>query len=204
MEFSPSPRLSHDIWTSHLRGRSLVLGGDDLFATQFLAHETCTRCPTACPAHARCGDPEGCLALRNTKRCLCAASRGGRPHACIPPEPPLSPDFDVDQNLVYAGSRNGAIKRFDGRTRAPGPNLLGDVFLKSSNSITYLNIIKDWQLLVSTIRGAVRFSRDRRFHLKNSPYSTPPVRPDRDIRYSLPLRDATAYGVTRACQFIPT
>ncbi len=60
---------------------------------------------------------------------------------------------------MYTGSRNGSIRRFDTRTRGPGLTLLGEAFTKSSNSITYLNIIKDWQLLVSTIRGAVSFSR---------------------------------------------
>jgi len=60
-----------------------------------------------------------------------------------------------EENLVYTGSRNGAIRRFDTRTRAPGPTLLSDVFTRSSNSITYVNVIKDWQLLVSTIRGTI-------------------------------------------------
>jgi len=60
-----------------------------------------------------------------------------------------------EECLVYTGSRNGSIRRFDTRTRAPGLTLLGEAFTKSSNSITYLNIIKDWQLLVSTIRGAI-------------------------------------------------
>ncbi|KAH9049945.1 hypothetical protein EDB84DRAFT_846641 [Lactarius hengduanensis] len=58
-----------------------------------------------------------------------------------------------EESLVYTGSRNGSIRRFDTRTRAPGPTLLSEEFTKSSNSITYLNVIKDWQLLVSTIRG---------------------------------------------------
>ncbi len=47
--------------------------------------------------------------------------------------------------------------RFDTRTRAPGSTLLSGVYAKSSNSITYLNVIKNWQLLVSTIRGTVRW-----------------------------------------------
>ncbi|KAH9080574.1 hypothetical protein EDB83DRAFT_995340 [Lactarius deliciosus] len=60
-----------------------------------------------------------------------------------------------EESLVYTGSRNGSIRRFDTRTRAPGPTLLSEEFTKSSNSITYLNVIKDWQLLVSTIRGTI-------------------------------------------------
>ncbi|KAH9065448.1 WD40-repeat-containing domain protein [Lactarius vividus] len=60
-----------------------------------------------------------------------------------------------EEGLVYTGSRNGSIRRFDTRTRAPGPTLLSEEFTKSSNSITYLNVIKDWQLLVSTIRGTI-------------------------------------------------
>lgn len=62
----------------------------------------------------------------------------------------------MKQCLVYTGARNGSIKRFDTRTRAPGLALLGDAKTKSCDSVIYLNIIKDWQLLVSTIRGAVR------------------------------------------------
>ncbi|KAH8998613.1 hypothetical protein EDB92DRAFT_1836182 [Lactarius akahatsu] len=60
-----------------------------------------------------------------------------------------------EESLVYTGSRNGSIRRFDTRTRAPGLTLLSEEFTKSSNSITYLNVIKDWQLLVSTIRGTI-------------------------------------------------
>ncbi|KAI9443186.1 hypothetical protein H4582DRAFT_1166474 [Lactarius indigo] len=60
-----------------------------------------------------------------------------------------------EESLVYTGSRNGSIRRFDTRTRAPGPTLLSEVFTKSSDSITYLNVIMDWQLLVSTIRGTI-------------------------------------------------
>jgi hypothetical protein len=69
---------------------------------------------------------------------------------------PSRPTCNANQCLVYTGSRSGSIRRFDTRTRAPGLTLLGEAFTKSSNSITYLNIIKDWQLLVSTIRGVVR------------------------------------------------
>jgi len=72
-----------------------------------------------------------------------------------------------EESLVYTGSRNGSIRRFDTRTRAPGLTLLGEAFTKSSDSITYLNVIKDWQLLVSTIRGTieifdVRFLKEAR------------------------------------------
>jgi hypothetical protein len=82
---------------------------------------------------------------------------------------PSRPTCDANQCLVYTGSRNGSIRRFDTRTRAPGLTLLGEAFTKSSNSITYLNIIKDWQLLVSTIRGAVSFFVFF-FSLGNHPY----------------------------------
>jgi WD repeat-containing protein 21A len=60
-----------------------------------------------------------------------------------------------EESLVYTGSRNGSIRRFDTRTRASGTTLLSEVFTESSNSITYLNVIKDWQLLVSTICGTI-------------------------------------------------
>ncbi|KAI0304451.1 hypothetical protein B0F90DRAFT_1815779 [Multifurca ochricompacta] len=73
-----------------------------------------------------------------------------------------------EENLVYTGSRNGSIRRFDTRTRAIGPSLLSDVFAKSSNSVVYLNIIKDWQLLVSTIRGVIEIF-DVRYLQENRP-----------------------------------
>jgi len=60
-----------------------------------------------------------------------------------------------EESLVYTGSRNGSIRRFDTRTRAPGSTLLSEVFTRSSNSITYLNVIRDWQLLVSTMSGTI-------------------------------------------------
>jgi len=69
-----------------------------------------------------------------------------------------------EECLVYTGSRSGSIRRFDTRTRAPGQTLLGEAFTASSNSITYLNIIKDWQLLVSTIRGAIEIFDLRFLH----------------------------------------
>lgn len=65
------------------------------------------------------------------------------------------------ESLVYTGSRNGSIRRFDTRTRASGTTLLSDMFTRSSNSITYLNVIKDWQLLVSTICGTIEIFDSR-------------------------------------------
>lgn len=119
MKVSLSPNLACDVWTSHLRDRSLVLGVR-----------------------------QRALLIQDVES-LADAWR-------------LETHSDVfalhqEENLVYAGSRNGSIRRFDTRMRAPGQTLLGEPssFVKSSNSITYLNVIKDWQLLVSTIRGAI-------------------------------------------------
>ncbi|KAH9980307.1 WD40-repeat-containing domain protein [Lactifluus volemus] len=78
-----------------------------------------------------------------------------------------------EENLVYTGSRSGIIRRFDTRTRSPGLNILGDVFAKSNNSITYLNIIQDWRLLVSTIRGAIELF-DVRYLRETRPFLTLP------------------------------
>ncbi|KAI0251976.1 hypothetical protein BJV78DRAFT_382540 [Lactifluus subvellereus] len=116
-KLSPPPRLACDIWTSHLRGRSLVLG---VRQRALLMQDV---------------ESLGDVWRLDTQSDVFAVHQ--------------------EENLVYAGARNGTIKRFDARTRAPGRNLLGDVFAESSNSITYLNIIRDWQLLVSTIRGAI-------------------------------------------------
>ncbi|KAF8262274.1 hypothetical protein EI94DRAFT_716681 [Lactarius quietus] len=133
VRLSPPPYLACDIWTSNLRDRSLVLGG----GYALIHHPKLmgdSRCATACLACSR------------------LESLGDIRH--------LETHSDVfalhqEENLVYTGSRNGAIRRFDTRTRAPGPTLLSDVFTRSSNSITYVNVIKDWQLLVSTIRGTI-------------------------------------------------
>ncbi|KAF8501025.1 quinon protein alcohol dehydrogenase-like superfamily, partial [Russula emetica] len=117
VKVSLSPDLACDVWTSHLRDRSLVLG-----------------------VRKRALLMQDIESLTDAWR--------------------LETHSDVfalhqEECLVYTGSRNGSIRRFDTRTRAPGLTLLGEAFTKSSNSITYLNIIKDWQLLVSTIRGAI-------------------------------------------------
>ncbi|KAI9465522.1 hypothetical protein BJY52DRAFT_587734 [Lactarius psammicola] len=114
---SPSPHLACDIWTSNLRGRSLVLG-----------------------VRQRALLMQDLESLRDA-RCLETQSDVFALHQ--------------EESLVYTGSRNGSIRRFDTRTRVPGPTLLSEVYTKSSNSITYLNVIKDWQLLVSTIRGTI-------------------------------------------------
>ncbi|EGN98473.1 hypothetical protein SERLA73DRAFT_91858 [Serpula lacrymans var. lacrymans S7.3] len=72
-----------------------------------------------------------------------------------------------EENLVYTGSRNGAISRFDLRIDTPkGQNLLDDVFLSPTNSITNLRIVREWQLLVGNIDGSLgtydlRYSRGR-------------------------------------------
>jgi len=117
VEASLSPNLASDVWTSHLRDRSLVLG-----------------------ARKRAVLIQDVENLDDARR--------------------LETQSDVfavhqEECLVYTGARNGTIKRFDTRTRAPGLALLGDAKTKSCDSVIYLNIIKDWQLLVSTIRGAI-------------------------------------------------
>jgi len=64
--------------------------------------------------------------------------------------------FAVEQqeNLVYAGARNGSISRFDTRLEAlGGERLLDDVFKTQTNSITHLKIVREWQLVVGNING---------------------------------------------------
>ncbi|KAH9997926.1 hypothetical protein BJV77DRAFT_982268 [Russula vinacea] len=105
VKVSLSPDLACDVWTSHLRDRSLVLG-----------------------VRKRALLMQDVESLTNAWR--------------------LETQSDVfalhqEECLVYTGSRSGSIRRFD------------TPFTKSFNSITYLNIIKDWQLLVTTIRGAI-------------------------------------------------
>ncbi|KAI0044391.1 hypothetical protein FA95DRAFT_1597408 [Auriscalpium vulgare] len=59
-----------------------------------------------------------------------------------------------EENTLYTGTRNGSVARHDFR-KAGSELLLDNVFAKSSNSISYLHVVNDWQLLVSTIRGNI-------------------------------------------------
>ncbi|KAI9512383.1 hypothetical protein F5148DRAFT_973499 [Russula earlei] len=124
VKVSLSPESACDVWTSHLRDRSLVLG-----------------------ARQRALHIQDVESLTDAWR--------------------LETYSDVfalhqQEHLVYTGCRNGSIRRFDTRARSPGLILLGQA---SSNSIAYLNVIRDWQLLVSTIRGAIEIFDLRFLHL---------------------------------------
>jgi DDB1- and CUL4-associated factor 4 len=153
---SPPRRLACDIWTSHLRDRRLVLGGDNLPVVPL---ESSQVIPGVRQRALLIQDVEnlGDIGRLETQSDVFALHQE-EVHRLFHLVKSSTSDFDINQNLVYTGSRSGIIRRFDTRTRAPGFNILGDVFAKSNNSITYLNIIQDWRLLVSTIRGAVRFS----------------------------------------------
>ena len=60
------------------------------------------------------------------------------------------------QNLVYAGCRNGHLKRMDIRVRnEKAVSLLGSKNGSEARSITHLQMIYEWQMLLSTIRGEV-------------------------------------------------
>ena len=57
---------------------------------------------------------------------------------------------------MYTGARNGSIARFD--MRLPdlrGQKLLDDHFTIGHNSVTHLNIVRSWQLLVGNMNGCV-------------------------------------------------
>ncbi|KAI0269801.1 hypothetical protein BC834DRAFT_571988 [Gloeopeniophorella convolvens] len=118
VQLSPPPRLVHDIWTSRLRDRSLVLG--------------------VAKRAVYIADIDNALDLRS-----------------------LDTQSDVfalhqEENLVYAGARNGSVTRFDTRERASvGTALLDGAFARAHNSVTYLRVVREWQLLASTIRGNI-------------------------------------------------
>jgi len=131
---SPPKTTVHDIWTSHLRGRSLAIGAGKraIFLKDI--------------------DTTASLNVLDTQ----------------------SDVFAVEQqeNLVYTGARNGSIARFDMRLDdLRGQKLLDDVFMKQANSVTNLNIVRDWQLVVANINGGLGIY-DLRFARGSTPLLT--------------------------------
>jgi len=76
-------------------------------------------------------------------------------------------------NLIYAGTRNGSIQRFDKRTcKRDGQKLFDDRFLNQQrSSVLHLEIIRDTQLLTSHMNGELLM-----FDLRFSRHSAPVVR----------------------------
>ncbi|KZT09248.1 uncharacterized protein LAESUDRAFT_722980 [Laetiporus sulphureus 93-53] len=69
----------------------------------------------------------------------------------------------LDNHLAYTGTRHGLINRFDTRINTrTRQTLLDQRFQRTTSSITHLNIVHDWELLVSTIRGDLE-THDMRF-----------------------------------------
>ncbi|TFY70959.1 hypothetical protein EVG20_g2042 [Dentipellis fragilis] len=147
---TPSSHLVHDVWTSNFQDTSLVLGQS--------YHPT---------------SDTGLLNLN--------VSIGMRKRALLYPDidhervyHKLPTGSDVlavhqHQTMVYTGSRNGSIHRFDTRERTlSGLALLDDIFCKNSNSAIYLNVVNEWQLVVSTVRGNIELF-DLRFPRGNRP-----------------------------------
>jgi len=82
--------------------------------------------------------------------------------------------FAVHQqnSLVYAGTRNGSVHRFDVRVDKPhGMKLFDGRFKKERSSVLYLNIIRDWQLLASHMNGDLA-TFDLRFPRESTPIMT--------------------------------
>ncbi|EIW80886.1 hypothetical protein CONPUDRAFT_82017 [Coniophora puteana RWD-64-598 SS2] len=78
-----------------------------------------------------------------------------------------------DENVVYTGARNGNILRFDTRIEGSKPD---DLFRKTGRhggltSITSLNRVREWQLLVGQIDGRLG-TFDLRFVRSNHPLLT--------------------------------
>ena len=70
------------------------------------------------------------------------------------------------QNHFLAGCRNGSVKLFDVRSKSSGngKDILGSKFQKKQHSSVYaLKMINEWQLLVATLSGDVRNSREPRY-----------------------------------------
>lgn len=73
-------------------------------------------------------------------------------------------------NTVFAGCRNGTIQLFDLRdSRTRGSNLLDNRYQrKGSRFVSHINVIRDWELLISTSAGDLEM-----FDLRYSASSTP-------------------------------
>jgi len=79
---------------------------------------------------------------------------------------------EQQENLVYTGTRNGSIARFDMRLDDPlGQSLLDDHFKTQTNSVTHLNIVREWQLIVGNMDGSLG-AYDLRFARGSTPLLT--------------------------------
>ncbi|EIN12863.1 hypothetical protein PUNSTDRAFT_118540, partial [Punctularia strigosozonata HHB-11173 SS5] len=77
--------------------------------------------------------------------------------------------FSVHQKggIVYAGARNGTIGRFDMRAKSDAyDDMFSGTLRQRQSSVTYLEIVREWELLLSTVSGELatydlRFPRAR-------------------------------------------
>jgi DDB1- and CUL4-associated factor 4 len=83
---------------------------------------------------------------------------------------------DTIQNLIYTGTRSGSIFCFDLRIEPSHRVKLfdSDMPLSQRSSMVYLNIVNEWQLLVSQLNGHVSppplASKLRHNHLQLATY----------------------------------
>ncbi|TFK52231.1 hypothetical protein OE88DRAFT_1678258 [Heliocybe sulcata] len=87
----------------------------------------------------------------------------------------LDTDSDVfavqkDKDLVYAGARNGSLKRFDTRIHKHqhGRDLLSGRYQEKRSSITHMGLVNEWHLVVNGINGDLDM-----FDLRFSKHGTP-------------------------------
>ncbi|CCM06213.1 uncharacterized protein FIBRA_08458 [Fibroporia radiculosa] len=74
----------------------------------------------------------------------------------------------LKNHLVYTGARNGRVDRFDTRLHTSNrQGLLEDRFQRTTSAITHLSIVRERELLLSTIRGDLEM-HDLRF-LRKAP-----------------------------------
>ncbi|GBE83050.1 hypothetical protein BKA93DRAFT_822511 [Sparassis latifolia] len=71
-------------------------------------------------------------------------------------------------HLVYIGARNGGIHRFDTRETFERQAMFNSRFTSTRSSITHLSVVREWELLVSTIRGDLE-THDLRFPRGSTP-----------------------------------
>lgn len=150
---NPGKSYLHDVWTSHLRGQNLALGMhlrytfENTLISYFISEGANRKA-----LFIQDIDNARSIHILDTQSDVFAVEQQ---EVCAQFLCQSNSLTCSSQNLVYTGARNGSISRFDTRLDySKGQRLLDEVF-NQPNSVTHLNIVRDWQLLVGNMNGSV-------------------------------------------------